>query len=277
MFNTVKFTAYNADPYVPNISDRLSINVVEEGFISPRPFRSIPADRKLLRARDLDSGEREKLSRRMEGFLRDLHEKEISAFIGGIYNGLPLALYAFHPDTDKLEESIRQTLEAYKEYASVRWDNGIKVIRRVEFTESFRGYLFSYLMARLLEKNDIINERRNEVCLDDIEYVNERLFSYDTRLKTRIGSELHNLKDRERELGGEWKLYKEILGERIGEPDSRNFLAHAGFERNLIELRKDPHRGILLRYREDKIRTVKTFCREGLNMVLGRDRPCQIL
>ncbi|MEM2865446.1 MAG: CRISPR-associated CARF protein Csx1 [Candidatus Bathyarchaeia archaeon] len=268
LFTRVKFTVYNADPYVKDISDELSINVVEEGSISPRPFRSALRDRKLLKVRGPDEGVRERLSREL-GSLKGIHCGEISAFIGSIYNGLPLALYTFYPDKEEFEENIRFILEKYREYIHVGRHNAIEVTRGLEFTESFRVYIFSFLMAKLLEKTGVISGRKTEVSLDEVGDLNNKFFNYDARLNIRIDNDLHNLnKDLECKAAREWEVYNSILGRSMGEPDRRNFLAHSGFERNLVEVRKDVHRGILLRYREDKVGTIEKICKDGLNAAI---------
>ncbi|RLE60673.1 MAG: TIGR01897 family CRISPR-associated protein, partial [Thermoprotei archaeon] len=61
----------------------------------------------------------------------------------------------------------------------------------------------------------------------------------------------------------DWRMYNEILGRNIGEPDARNFLAHSGFEGNVVEVKKENGK-LLLRYRQDKLGTIMDLCKKGL-------------
>jgi len=58
-------------------------------------------------------------------------------------------------------------------------------------------------------------------------------------------------------------VYNQILKNPLGEPDKRNFLAHSGFERNVVEVRKDG-KILFLRYTGEKIKTIVSLCQSGL-------------
>ncbi|RLI00306.1 hypothetical protein DRO28_00050, partial [Candidatus Bathyarchaeota archaeon] len=60
-----------------------------------------------------------------------------------------------------------------------------------------------------------------------------------------------------------WQIYNHILEGKIGGINARNFLAHSGFERNSIEIKKEKDK-LLLRYHEDKIKTIANLCQRGL-------------
>jgi len=267
IFTKVNFIVYNADPYIKNITKSLSINIIEEGKIFSRAFNSGTHDHKILTPRDLIEEERRKLYEDELKILRNINMKEISAFLGSIYNGLPLALFSFFPDLKILNNIIPIILDIYRRYIKIEVREKLEVKRRLEFNEKFKILLFVYLISNLLEKNNIISERKLEVKLKEIKELNSKLFKFDKRSYVRIDKEVYNLeKDIKDKNIDQWKLYNEILERNIGEIDQRNFLAHAGFEGNSIEVKKED-KELLLRYKQEQKETIKNLCMEGLSMI----------
>lgn len=262
IFKNIKFKAYNADPSLPATTDKLSINIIEEVKMFPRAFGSGLKKERILEPINLSADERRKLFEEDLKFIRELNREEILAFLGSLYNGLPLALFTFYPNKNILESMISKTFRVYIEYIKVNYTNKLELRRMLRFGEDFKVYLFAYLTAKLLESLNIVS-RKKEVTLQEIKNISSTLFKFDERFKNRIEDDIYTLeKDiKDREVI-DWKIYNEILGRPIGEPDSRNFLAHSGFERNIVELKKNED--VHIRYREKKIRTVISFCQKGL-------------
>lgn len=264
VFKEVKFKAYNADPSIPKFANKLSINVIEDSL----PMRILPAEkivqRRLLEPINLSSEERSELFKNELRGVREIDDSEISAFIGALYNGLPLALFRFYPQRDKLKEIILKVLECYERYIDVERQDKLRVVRRVRIGRDFKVYVFAYVIAVLLKDLRLISFRKKEVTLEEVENVNNCLFKFDERFKNRIESDIFTFKEdlKGREIR-DWRIYNEILGRNIGEPDERNFLAHSGFERNIVEVKKEGNK-IMLRYRENRIRTIAGLCQRGL-------------
>jgi len=266
MLREVKFKAYNADPFVPSVSDRLSVNIVEDIHPVPRPFAEKFSDGRPLEPRNFSREEKMRFYKEELNCIREINTHEVSAFIGALYNGLPLALFRFYPDMDKLGRIISVVLDTYEKYAEVRTQKGLEVVKRVRMKKDFKAYVFAYVTTALLKNLPLEPEfsERKEVALDEIEAVKEGLFKFDERFHNRIANDIYQLK---KDLGEKeiknWKIYNEILERSIGEVDKRNFLAHSGFERNVVEVKKQDNR-LMLRYREDNIETIAELCQTGL-------------
>jgi len=264
IFKEVRFRAYNADPSLPAIVDKLSINIIEDSSPIPMPFVEKISQGRPLEPINLSPEERRELFESELKSVREIDNSELSAFIGALYNGLPLALFSFYPDKDKLKGIIFATLNSYEKYIEARKQDRLKVTRRVKIGRDFKTYVFTYAVATLLEESKLVSSKKKEVTIDEIKDLKENLFKFDKRFKVKIDKDIHTLReDLEKEEIGNWQIYNAILGKSIGEPDERNFLAHSGFERNVIEVKKENGK-LLLRYRRDKIRIVKDLCQRGL-------------
>lgn len=157
-----------------------------------------------------------------------------------MYNGLPLALFRFYPKKDRLKEAIFAVLNSYEKYVEVKNQCKLEVVKRVKMKKDFKVYVFAYVIATLLENLKLISSQKKEATLNEIKNVGERLFKFDRRFKIRINNDIYTLKKdlKEKEIKN-WKIYNEIHGKGVGEPDERNFLAHSGFERNIVEVKKE--------------------------------------
>lgn len=264
IFGEIKFKAYNADPSLPTATAKLSVNDIEDRKTTPKPFDGKIEKGRPLKPIDLNTHERRKLFEKDLGCVRELNASEISAFLGAMYNGLPLALFRFYPDKNKLERIISKVLETYDKYVRVEYGEKLNVKREVRFGKDFKAYLFSYLTASLLEKIGLISSQKNEVELFEIKNLTSNLFKFDRRFEFKISDDIHRLKrDIEKKDDFDWTIYSEVLCEQTRDLNPRHFLAHSGFERNSIELKKDA-RAVYTRYREEEIETIVRHCQEGL-------------
>lgn len=122
----------------------------------------------------------------------------------------------------------------------------------------------------MLKKRELISSRKSEVEIKEIKKLANDLFKFDGRFKNRISNDVSRI---ERDTGEEdnfdWKTYNEFYGEygkqadlrKHGkqQPDLRNFLAHSGFERNMVQLKKFEGK-VYLKYEDSMINTIKRFC-----------------
>lgn len=264
IFKEVRFRAYNADPSLPRIADKLSINVIEDTIPIPTPFAEKLDQKRPLEPISLSPKERKELFKDKLKSIREINSSEVSAFIGALYNGLPLALFSFYPKKDRLKEIILAVLNFYEEYVEVKERDKLEVVRKTKFGKGFKVYVFAYVIATLLENLKLISSQKREVTLNEIENLKENLFKFDERFKVRIDKDIYTFKENlEGKEIKDWRMYNEILGRNIGEPDARNFLAHSGFEGNVVEVKKENGK-LLLRYRQDKLGTIMDLCKKGL-------------
>jgi len=265
IFKKVQFRAYNADPSLPTLANKLSINVIEDASPIPIPFAEKISQGRPLEPKSLNPEERKELFKNELKSIAEINNSELSAFIGALYNGLPLALFSFYPEKSKLKKIISAVLNSYEKYVDVKkQDNKLKVVKKVKMGKDFKAYVFAYVIATSLENTKLISSQKKEVALGEIESLKEDLFKFDDRFKMRIAVDIYTLKkDLEGKEIKNWQIYNNVLGEKIGEPDARNFLAHSGFERNVTEVKKENGK-LLLRYNENKIKTIINFCQRGL-------------
>ncbi|MCD6364007.1 MAG: TIGR01897 family CRISPR-associated protein, partial [Synergistetes bacterium] len=263
----VNFKAYNADPFSRGVTEEISLNLIEETKPEPRPFNErIKQGRVLEPTEEMGEEERRKLFEKDLSYFRGIGKREISAFIGALYNGLPLALFTFYPDREKLREVILRTFEIYESYITVsNAENRLKVTKRVSFGKDFKVCVFSFLIAELLGRKSVLDSAKREVAIEELENLVETIFSFDNRLSLMIDKELRALRDIvNKPYSWDWQLYNKVIEkDQLGEPDKRNFLAHAGFERNIVEIRKGGD-NVYLRFLQDRIDTVACMCQEGL-------------
>lgn len=211
---------------------------------------------------NMDSKEREKLFRDKLGILKEINYSDLSAFIGALYNGLPLAIFRFYPEIEKLKEAINQVLKIYEEYIEVKNEEKLRITKRLKLAKDFKGYIFAYIISVLLQRLKLISSREEEVKISEIEKLKDHLFKFDERFGSRIENDIHDLKNKINSRIDKWEIYNKIIGKNIGEPDERNFLAHSGLERNIVEIKKDDE--LWLRYLKDRIECIRKFCQKGL-------------
>lgn len=267
-FSRVRMVIYNSDPYVEKASRELTVNVVEDTVPPPQPCNEgvVRSNRVVEPRISISSKERRRLYMEKLSELKGIIYSEVSAFVGAVYNGFPLAVFRFYPDLYLLKSAVDTAVKVYREYVSVesRRDR-LKVIKRLRFTRDFKVYALAWMTAELLKKKGLVCCRRHEVELEELKKLGKGLFEYDERLKERIYRDLHELEEKASgKLGNKWKAYSEMLGEPLKDrPDRRNFIAHSGFEKNVTELKAEDGK-VYVRYREELEGDVVKCCKRGL-------------
>lgn len=246
----LNFKAYNTDPSFPFGISTLKVNLIENVNIKEETFNEkININQRLpLKALDLTSEERRELNQKYIKWLNknniniNLINKNLSSFIGALYNGLPMAIFRFFPDRKILKKIIIYILNLYERYFIIKIkkdSNKLKIIKRLSIENNFKIYIFVFLVSTLLEKMNILVKQKNIVSIEEIEKIVEELFYFDERIKIKIQDDIYNLRnDLEEKDIKEWKIYNDILCRKIGNPDERNFLAHSGLERNVVEIKE---------------------------------------
>ncbi len=259
----VMFKAYNSDPVDPrSVQKKSNINLIEEVEMAGMP----PYEKFSSGSNapvDFEEVEKKIEFKRNNGsLLEGPFVKEDSAFIGSLFNGLPLGIYSFYPDLDRIKAVLNASLRAYYENVRVSFENGsVRVLKTAKFRRDFKIYVLVYFLARLMKIACKNIERKEEVSLSELKEIKDKIFGYNQRVKSMIAKELNELEKKVREsqnradVNKGWVAYAALFGYRESsrkEIDKRNFLAHAGLESNAIEIRL-VNDEILLRYSKDKL------------------------
>jgi len=248
--NDVRLRAYNSDPYVRGISSELNINLIEDTDVYPSPLnRPVPGASKLLKpARDGGtSGKKLGFILENAGIEKKIREIKpwLDSWIGSVFFGLPLAFLEEFRSPDALEDLLENVVSI--------WNSGIevsprKVVRGIGFREGFATLVKAAFQMKVLERY----RAEPPFTLEDLYEISRSIFRGSTR--ERAVTEIGKIEDEAiaRMKGGEttdWIPLKEFLGfSRANvQVKPRNFLAHAGLEVNVTEVRiaklsKNPER-----------------------------------
>ena len=257
----VRLYVYNSDPYRRG-STSLKIHLVESSKISWKPSLNILEKRpKLLKVID-ESIINDESYRREIREVENLNVDELNAFIGSIINGLPLAFFTFYPDLDMLGEVEKRVIILYSKYTLVREDSvsgRIEVRRRLSLGKDFPPLVKLTLVAKMLERFRLESE---EVELERLEDLRDKLFSRNEKINAMISSDLHKIEQVQSRLSNEWSKLRDYF-EEPGGYDPRNFLAHSGLEKNVTEIRISGGK-IVLRYCRDHLKNIVRDSTRGL-------------
>lgn len=247
----IKFYIYNAEPFIPEKSEKssLTIHCIEDGGVYPSlvPRRvGEKGEARLLAVREEHKKDTE-FCKKVSKAAKVSNHKELNAFLSGVVNGLPLCLYTFCPDSQRLEEELSSAVKQWRKNVEIR---SKEVERKVSFTPDFTNCVELWLAAKSFNI-----ERKEAVVLEELEEKMRKIFEYEGSKEALISHELTEIKEKaeakKKELN-EWKLLGTLFsGEQISPSfDRRNFLAHAGLEYNVTELRYLEK--LELRYKEDQ-------------------------
>lgn len=264
--SNVRLVVYNSEPYVGDVKvEKLNIHVVEDSHIPPSPCRELLSTTTKLRL--LEAIENTKTSIELDGKQKKIWEKyrdhigsldEINAFIGAIAGGLPLAVYTFYPNTEKLREMLEEINNMYKEYIKVSVEDGrVEIVKNATFTTDYAVLSKTLLTAKLLNI-----KRKSEAYLQELETLREEIFHKSKRLNIMISRDLNEIREKIRELvcAGkyqaltEWVALKNILGLEGGY-ETRNYILHSGLECNVTEVKLED--SVKLRYKGSELERVK--------------------
>ncbi|WP_041439554.1 TM1812 family CRISPR-associated protein [Thermovibrio ammonificans] len=227
----MKFVAYNADPVVTGVADS-NINVVEEALLIPK----ISLERTLKDKRSFVKTNHSELRRSC----RENKLEELYILYGSLAFGLPLLLAEEALSIKRFYEGLNEVLERcvsdYRRLTECTYEDGTFSVKRSgTFQDSVRVAVFAF---------SVLESLCSVVRLLEGEGV-----PYNDYLANSDKQEQKESDDKRKDRA---------------HPDKRNFFAHAGFERNVVELKRSSTGEILLRYRPDRKKTVKKFVREEM-------------
>ena len=258
----VHLKVYNAEPYIRGVTTELNIHTVEDREFQPNiKNEALPFVSRLLEPGIIP--EREKVEVKNTLYSMRLNEKnvnELNAFLSSLANGLPLAYYTFYPEVDSLElllsnaeklwtwqVKVYQTQtdilykEAYQTSAEERLvEKKMVVERRIRFRNEFTRCATIWAIAKALN-----HKRRDEVKLNELKELRQRVFSKWTKLNSMISYDLEDVEKIVQKCGlplHTWVRLGEVSEEYYSKPREnilfRNFLAHSGLEKTLTYVKR---------------------------------------
>lgn len=250
--NDVHFRAYNSDPLVRGVSKELTINTIEDVKVEPSPLKTpLPREEYIGNFR-MDGKTFGEVLRGLDSLkrLKDLRGG-LNAWISSVINGLPLVFTSTYPDggvRKTLEETVEQLVGVYHSWHDTE---GNTLIRRLSLEPGFGVLVGLLFQLKVLEMDGLPDV---EPSVKKLKEISERVFR--GRVLASTKTELHRLASSVGEDTNGWIPYAELLrkGGKSPSPqvNERNFLAHAGLEANLIEVRRDGE--LYVRYRAGKVR-----------------------
>ncbi|OAG26929.1 CRISPR-associated CARF protein Csx1 [Thermodesulfatator autotrophicus] len=256
LFKDIQFVAHNADPFSSNMSDMtLHIHEVENIKIT----HLFPA---------LSPYKPEENDKFFEKLVIDVNDKKIKAvdknwlkqvltFLGGGVFGLPLVLTTFFVPSKEINSHLEEAIKEYEDKISI-YQNTIK--KEAKLTPLFRILSLIYLFSKFLE-NDLSfiskSDSKSEISLKDFKTLYDKIFKQNILFKNVIGKEIKSLESLEN-ISDQWECWNKIENKKCDSIDPRNFFAHAGLEKNAVQLRISNSEK-QLRYDPTKQKNIKNF------------------
>ena len=253
-------------------SEVLNIRSIESEELRPKPMYSIFKD------------------------LNDPKKRTWSAFISSVTNGFPLAFATFYPNIKGVKRFLRDSYSDFESSIDVLMETDetgkrkVHIVRRKQLDDDFRTATKLYYLLRVLEEEFGGKYPKNEVTLDDLWDTTKRLFAKMPRIGIVVERQLCDLEGLEnktlRELRGKYPrpVVKKLKSDRTvtlnelknsygnlsssgkgnnPKPNLRNFIAHSGFEYNLVRVKYDASNKKLLWSYDMKFRCRKVISNEG--------------
>jgi len=219
----------------------------------------------------------------MRGNEKDANE--LNAFLSSLINGLPLAYYTFYPEVNSLELLLSnaeklwasqvkvyqtQTDILYKEAEQKSSEARVVakkmvVERRARFRNEFTRCATILAVAKALN-----HKRKDEVKLDELKDLRQKVFSKWIKLNSMISFDLEEVEKIVQKYGlviHTWARLGEVAKEYYTQPREniliRNFLAHSGLERTLTYVKRQG-KEIMLSYDPKKRETILKASLRGL-------------
>ncbi|SFM73584.1 CRISPR-associated CARF protein Csx1 [Thermodesulforhabdus norvegica] len=195
--------------------------------------------------------------------LQDLFSRAY-LFFSAIQNNIPLALYTFEPHSaEEIELGLKKILELGWEEIRSDYQKNPHISKDIFIKGIFLLALYKGIVATL-EEFEI--HPKKEVSLSEIKekfcnsggrsfYDVFGLFLNPTYLKHEVSNNFEKECYRVKFLP-EWRPLHDFLEGESRDLHPRNFIAHCGFERNCVEVKKNDQ-DIFLRYKEVVIEKIK--------------------
>lgn len=255
----VSLIVYNSEP---PIQDQITnVHIVERANLFFRPSDDYISSKIYLL--DLYTIEKTK-----ENY-RKLNEEELylsksivkrcrkmwNAWMASLYFGFPLVFTTFFPEPDDVKRVIDDVLRVYKSHIKIE---GNTIKRCLKFGNEFKILLKLHTLINMVPEI-----RKNALSIQEIREIGGKIF--DQKVRAFLERELNSIEkeaiDRSnRNITFDWKPLRSLLKTPASEEViKRNFMAHAGLECNITEVklekvnsREEVKYKTFLRYSESK-------------------------
>lgn len=212
--------------------------------------------------------------------LKQKIQKHLENFLicfSSIKNSTPLILYTFERNQEnEIKELIHEIIKLGKEKLKKDWQKGAG-LSKDNFLKSLLALSFYLGIVKVLNKKQIeVDKEKKGIAIEEIKnkFGRKKGSIYEVfgmELNTIfIGNEIRNLEEGKDKDGktlkdkaeNSWILLNKFISAEERQFNPRNFFAHAGFERTVIEIRKENNR-LYVRYRESEKERIKKELIEG--------------
>ncbi len=188
-------------------------------------------------------------------------------------NAIPLANFTFElNEVSEIKNLMKEIIKtAEDERIHIDWRKS-PALPKDDFLKVLLSLSFYIGIVKILKNG--VNLRRDEegMDIDSIENFKKIYEALGLTLNsTFLGKEVYNLKEGKDEQENtlknkateEWSSLSSFIEGLQSEVDERNFFAHAGFERNITEVRKSEEK-LYFRYKENMKETIKGFLKNNI-------------
>ena len=260
-YKEVSLTVLNSEPVQHPYKGKYRINKVAEIDNLAREYifemlSSYGGGIKPLKIANLKN--RRSLAEEIKSFNKkyELRASELNTFLGGIINGLPLVILTYFPDISQLRDMLLEILSLYVKYTDVKTEKKkLDIIHNFNLTKNFEVLSIIHFLGYLL-KDIKTSLSRETSTLEQLYTVKEMIYKGNDRNMYLISNELYILEESCREYIASLdnkdnlkfmvigpKHYAEIMKDNAEEYKLRskssfyrNFLSHAGLEKNITTL-----------------------------------------
>jgi len=280
----VRLEVYQADPYPMQYNGRLgrsredpckpsdSIKPPELTYNCIRSIETRPWDLVRYMVYHEKDPEKEKKmltdQRGLEGEITGI-VKQAFMTLGAFRIGalIQLAALVRKSNVEDVREILERAVSLWRDKRSIREEGNMLMIKSgTRFCEGFRALLHAHSVIMGISR--LIGEEREGICFSELKEL-KKILEGSQVTKTLVNREISKLEKlkNEKKLSEEWRIYSEYLKppSREEEPGmdviKRDFIAHAGFYSDFIEVRLrdgEPE----LRVRDDRWGTIKEILEE---------------
>ncbi len=271
--NNVKLVVYNTDPYVGRGKETLNIHIVENCEVPPSPVHERILNRFLSPMGFVSKKERGKMGKEINqnDSIKELKriKQNINVFLSSFIYALPLVYSTFFIRKEVIEDRMDEMINIFKSNIIVNNKGDKKELKRnVMFDEGFNTLVKAYFTSKVCEMEEFI---KDELSLDEMDKMSEILFKSNSRfVKNEINNSVCRIVSHiEDNKIKKWMLMGEFRKEGKDKFNIRNFLAHAGFEKNITEIYIEDVKKTLKENGEERIECIKekTFLRYCKNYI----------
>ncbi|AFK21707.1 CRISPR-associated CARF protein Csx1 [Pyrococcus sp. ST04] len=250
--NNVRLITYNSEPYVKGVTKELEIHTIENEVISPAPLNrrvsgNPPVDRFSISGEELG-----KIKRSLENFERIKRGlNKINSWIFSLVYGLPLVLASFYPSLSEVKGAVEEAVEVYERNIFVDQENR-RVVRRLRLSDNFGTLALLLLQLKVLDEplRKKFSLPREELSVGELMEIAETVFR--GRILHSTKNELNRIIERLKDnKPSDWTSLSKFLKNPSPQVNPRNFLAHAGLEANLVEVKVEDD--VMVRYTKEKV------------------------